>query len=115
MRRKLRLETARAEDAELVLQLLDLLNANAVDYTNFFRRLSDFKIDNSEQSDALRDMFIEPAVFDAWAAHYRARLLFEQNNDAERKRTQPRHPGCPARSGRGAGAASRLRNVARLP
>ena len=86
MRRKLGLASARAEDADLVLQLLDLLNANAVDYTNFFRRLSDFTSDSAASNEALRDMFTELAAFDAWAANYRARLLAEGSADDERKR-----------------------------
>jgi len=85
MRHKLGLETARAEDADLVLQLLDLLNANAVDYTNFFRRLSDFKTDRAAPAETLRDMFIGPTAFDSWAINYRARLLAELSNDNERK------------------------------
>ena len=86
MRRKLGLETARAEDADLVLQLLDLLNANAVDYPNFFRRLGNFKTDSDAPDETLRHMFIEPAAFDSWALNYRARLLAERSADDERKR-----------------------------
>jgi uncharacterized protein YdiU (UPF0061 family) len=86
MRRKLGLIDAHATDADLVLQLLDMLAANAVDYTNFFRRLSDFDPAPAAHNDALRDLFIAPAAFDEWAASYRARLLLEPNDAAERKR-----------------------------
>jgi uncharacterized protein YdiU (UPF0061 family) len=86
MRRKLGLIEAHAADADLVLQLLDILAANAVDYTNFFRRLSDFDPAPVARNEALRDLFIEPAAFDEWAASYRARLLLEPGDAAERKR-----------------------------
>ncbi len=86
MRHKLGLVDARAEDADLLLQLLDLLDANAVDYTNFFRRLSNFDCAPAARNDALRDMFIEPTAFDRWATGYRARLLLERGDAAERKR-----------------------------
>lgn len=74
------------EDAELVLSLLSLLEANAVDYTNFFRRLGNFRTADDARHDELRDMFIEPAAFDAWAVRYGARLRAEASVDAERKR-----------------------------
>jgi uncharacterized protein YdiU (UPF0061 family) len=91
MRAKLGFKTESEEDAELLLSLLALLEANAVDYTNFFRRLGNFETaSDAPQHDALRDMFIEPAAFDAWAARYRARLLAESSDDAERKRRMDR-------------------------
>ncbi|HYY43193.1 MAG TPA: protein adenylyltransferase SelO family protein, partial [Pyrinomonadaceae bacterium] len=86
MRRKLGLVEAQPADADLLLQLLDILDANGVDYTNFFRRLSDFSADPAARNDALRDMFVEPTAFDQWAASYRARLLLEQSDDGARKR-----------------------------
>ena len=85
MRRKLGLLEAQAADADLVLRLLDILAASAVDYTNFFRRLSDFDADPAARNERLRNMFIEPAAFDDWAASYRARLSLEPSA-AERKR-----------------------------
>jgi uncharacterized protein YdiU (UPF0061 family) len=85
MRAKLGLATESEADAELLLSLLGLLEANGVDYTNFFRRLGNFKAADDAPHDALRDMFIEPAAFDAWAARYRARLLAETSDDQERK------------------------------
>ena len=69
----------------MLLDLLGLLEANGVDYTNFFRRLGDFRTTTDAPHERLRDMFVEPAAFDAWAAHYRARLLSESSADAARK------------------------------
>jgi uncharacterized protein YdiU (UPF0061 family) len=85
MRAKLGLTTEAETDAELLLHLLGLLEANAVDYTNFFRRLGNFQTTDDARHDALRDMFVEPAAFDAWATDYRARLLAEASDDRERK------------------------------
>jgi uncharacterized protein YdiU (UPF0061 family) len=87
MRAKLGLNTEAETDAELLLDLLEMLEANGVDYTNFFRRLANFQTTgDAPRQELLRDMFVEPAAFDAWAARYRARLLAEASVDAERKR-----------------------------
>ena len=85
MRRKLGLAETRAEDADLVLRLLDILDTNAVDYTLFFRRLGNFKLDPTARNDALRDMFIAPVAFDDWATAYRERLTLERSADEARK------------------------------
>ena len=85
MRAKLGFATEAEEDAELLLGLLGLLEANGVDYTNFFRRLGNFKTTDGATHDELRDMFIDPSAFDAWAMRYRARLLAEASDDRERK------------------------------
>lgn len=85
MRLKLGLTTEADADAELLLSLLGLLEANGVDYTNFFRRLGNFKTTGDAPHDQLRDMFVDPAAFDAWAVRYRARLLAETSEDAARK------------------------------
>ncbi|HLL13942.1 MAG TPA: YdiU family protein [Pyrinomonadaceae bacterium] len=86
MRAKLGLTTETDADAQLLLSLLGLLEANGVDYTNFFRRLGDFRTtDDAQRHEHLRDMFVEPAAFDAWAAGYRQRLLAESSEDAARK------------------------------
>jgi uncharacterized protein YdiU (UPF0061 family) len=85
MRAKLGFATEAEGDAGLLLTLLGLLEANGVDYTNFFRRLGNFKTNGDARHEQLRDMFVEPAAFDAWAASYRARLLAESSEDAARK------------------------------
>jgi uncharacterized protein YdiU (UPF0061 family) len=90
MRGKLGLIEEREEDAELVAGLLEILHASAADYTLFFRRLCDFKAataggDEAAGDEALRDMFIDRAGFDVWAATYRARLAGEGSVDAARR------------------------------
>ncbi len=84
MRAKLGLQTEQAGDAKLVFDLLEILQANAVDYTRFFRRLSELKMDEG-RGETVRDLFIDPASFDAWAASYRTRLSAEGSVDAERR------------------------------
>lgn len=95
MRDKLGLASEQPDDAGLVRNTLQLLQANAVDYTRFFRRLCDFKTMTDERNDALRDMFIDPASFDEWAKNYRARLSSEGSVDAKRsermKRVNPKY------------------------
>jgi len=88
MRGKLGFATELEEDAELLLSLLGSLEANGVDYTNFFRRLGNFKTSEEAQHDELRDMFVEPHAFDAWAARYRARLRREASNDDARRKSR---------------------------
>jgi len=85
MREKLGLRESLPEDAELVLSLLEILEASGVDYTLFFRRLGKFKAETRESSELLRDMFIDPSSFDHWASGYRARLQKEASIDEERQ------------------------------
>jgi hypothetical protein len=84
MRDKLGLGEERPEDAALLSGLLEILQASAVDYTRFFRRLCDFSAAEGAANDALRDMFIDPSAFDAWGALYRERLGGEGSVDADR-------------------------------
>ncbi|MBW8458450.1 MAG: YdiU family protein [Thiobacillus sp.] len=92
-----------SETASLVMDALQLLAQNHVDYTIFLRRLCDF--DSSEafspqgegrrvpNGDAvtpshstLRDLFLDRAAFDAWAARYAAALRQQGSLDAERSK-----------------------------
>ncbi|HVF87252.1 MAG TPA: YdiU family protein [Pyrinomonadaceae bacterium] len=84
MRAKLGLVRELPDDARFVSRSLQLLQTNAADYTHFFRRLCDFKTDPEASNSHLRDMFIDPPVFDDWATEYRARLWVEDSIDAER-------------------------------
>ena len=63
----------------------------ANDYTIAWRRLADFT--PADPSPA-RDLFLDRAAFDAWAARYAARLAAEGSPDAERaarmRRANPR-------------------------
>ena len=85
MHAKLGLQKHLPETAALIQQLLEILEANRVDYTNFFRALSSFTVQPENNNELLRDKFIDLAAFDSWAARYRERLLAEQSIDHERK------------------------------
>jgi uncharacterized protein YdiU (UPF0061 family) len=49
------------------------------------RRLGQFSTDAGADNHAVRDLFIDRAAFDAWAARYAERLRNENSVDAERR------------------------------
>lgn len=82
---KLGLKESRVDDSALFDATFQLMQDNHADFTLFFRRLGELQIDAPEQDDALRDLFIDRAAFDAWATNYRARLRQEASQDGERR------------------------------
>jgi uncharacterized protein YdiU (UPF0061 family) len=83
-----------SETATLVMDALQLLAQNHVDYTIFLRRLCDF--DSGENApNTLRDLFLDRASFDAWAARYAAALREQGSVDTERaaamRRVNPKY------------------------
>jgi uncharacterized protein YdiU (UPF0061 family) len=82
---KLGLQTSLEDDALLFEQLFKTMTASHVDFSNFFRALGNFQTAEGAGNAVLRDMFIDRAGFDAWAANYRARLLAEHSADGARK------------------------------
>ncbi len=95
-RAKLGLATRQDGDAALVEQLLNAMAASRVDFPLFFRQLS--RLNTQGQPDhtgshagatsgdeALRDLFIDRAAFDAWSVEYRQRLRAEGSVDAARR------------------------------
>ena len=60
MSSKLGLEEYQAEDEELINHLLALMEKNGVDYSLFFRKLSDFSVSNA----SVRDYFFDREKFD---------------------------------------------------
>ena len=95
MRAKLGLATGQPSDRDLIDGLLKLMAADRVDFTIAFRRLADFSTAPEADHTAMRDLFIDRAGFDAWAAQYRQRLQAESSIDAERalrmKRVNPKY------------------------
>lgn len=83
LRGKIGLLTAQHGDDALVQDLLDAMAKNQADFTLTFRRLSDAAEDVARDSD-VRQLFTEPAAFDAWAARWRQRLDAEPETAAER-------------------------------
>jgi uncharacterized protein YdiU (UPF0061 family) len=90
MRAKLGLVEERAEDEDLLQDLKSLLVGSRVDYTIFWRELGTFSSAAGATNDRLREHFLNPERFDAWAAHYRDRLQSEQSRDEERCRRMDR-------------------------
>lgn len=72
MRAKLGLTDAAEGDRELVESILQLLAADRVDYTIFWRRLSRHVA--GEPVEAVRDLFLRREAFDAWRVRYSDRL-----------------------------------------
>lgn len=81
MRAKLGLAEAADGDRELVNDLLRALAAEKVDWTIFWRRLSQHVAGDSEQS--VRDLFIDRAAIDAWLPAYTERRGRQAVGDAE--------------------------------
>ena len=72
MRAKLGLLDTRATDRELIEDTLKLLVADKVDYTIFWRRLSQHVAGGA--AEPVRDLFLDRAAFDAWLVQYSERL-----------------------------------------
>jgi uncharacterized protein YdiU (UPF0061 family) len=73
-----------SETASLVMDALQLLAQNHVDYTIFLRRLCDFDSRPEAANIPLRDFFLDRPAFDAWATRYAAALRQQGSLDAER-------------------------------
>ena len=82
---KLGLAGKEAEDGGLFDALFALLQSNHADFTLFFRRLGDLRVDEPGSDAPIKDLFIDRAAFDAWAVQYRARLKRENSHDATRR------------------------------
>jgi len=79
--------TPGSETVPLIMDALQLLAQNHVDYTIFFSRLSGFDSTAGSLNAPLRDLFLDRAAFDAWAARYASGLRAVSPVDAERSAT----------------------------
>ncbi len=90
MREKLGLAVEQPGDAELVRDLLVLLQAERVDYTGFFRELGE-----GWESSRVESRFTAQEAWRSWRARYTARLEAEGSIDVERtgrmRRVNPRY------------------------
>ncbi|MEO1193661.1 MAG: YdiU family protein [Pseudomonadota bacterium] len=84
-RRKLGLSTAAEGDADLFASLLSTMEANEADFTLTFRRLANGVVPDGAEEPQARDLFKDPAAFDAWAVRWQARLEAEPMAIAERQ------------------------------
>jgi uncharacterized protein YdiU (UPF0061 family) len=88
LRRKLGLLTEREEDSTLAADLLKAMAENQADFTLTFRRLSD-AVARPDADEAVRNLFVKPLAYDAWAARWRERLS-QEPHDAENYRAAMR-------------------------
>jgi serine/tyrosine/threonine adenylyltransferase len=77
MRAKLGLEDAQRGDGELIDDLLALLDAQRVDFTSFFRALSESILGDGQRS---RSLFVDASAFDTWAVRWRTQLASQTRN-----------------------------------
>jgi uncharacterized protein YdiU (UPF0061 family) len=85
----------RAADRALCDAMFRLMHENHVDFTLFFRRLGELRLDvldadRAEADAPLRDLFLDRPGFDAWAVDYRARLRQEASSDPARREAMAR-------------------------
>ncbi len=87
MRDKLGLVTEQTGDEEFFSETFNLLQAQHLDYTSFFRALSRLPdVMNEPVTDAsLRDQFLDREAGDAWLRTWRARLAQENSEEAARQ------------------------------
>ena len=85
MHAKLGLKMVQPDDEALIGAMFSLMQANHVDFTLFFRRLGDLKVEEPPSDEPLRDLFIDRPAFDAWAGLYRQRLRQESSIDTGRR------------------------------
>jgi len=90
MRAKLGLATSRSEDGALIGDLLELLAANRVDYTRFFRALATVAGGDRIAAPALESLVGDRAALDAWVARYGKRLESEERGDEARRAAMSR-------------------------
>lgn len=82
-RAKLGLREAQENDRELVNQFLNILDRGHNDFTRCFRALAGVKA-RDQSAPAVRDEITDVAAFDNWLIDYRARLVAENSDDADR-------------------------------
>ncbi|WP_457106912.1 protein adenylyltransferase SelO [Methylobacterium sp. P5_C11] len=80
--RKLGLAEVRDGDSALASDLLERMAANQADFTLTFRTLC-AAAERPEADAAVRDLFVDPTAYDAWAVGWRARLAQEAREPAE--------------------------------
>ena len=88
LRVKIGLATGREGDNALAQDLLNTMAANGADFTLTFRGLCDAALGPAGDA-AVRDLFIDPTAYDAWAARWRERLR-EEPADTGTRRTAMR-------------------------
>lgn len=93
MRDKLGLTLEDEGDRDLCQSLFETLHSNRVDFSRFFRALS--QADPALRNSGSRELFADPAHCDRWMEDYNARLVRESTDDDTRatgmKRVNPKY------------------------
>jgi uncharacterized protein YdiU (UPF0061 family) len=84
-RSKLGLQSVEDTDTSLIERLLQAMHDSKVDFTNFFRRLSNLKKDSRPAEFIQRNEFVDRESIDQWFTDYINRLQSESLSDTERK------------------------------
>jgi uncharacterized protein YdiU (UPF0061 family) len=79
-------KTAQDKDISLIERLLQAMHDAKVDYTHFFRQLSQVRQTQNIQTISLRDHFLDRANIDQWFSDYIDRLQSENSHDIERQK-----------------------------
>ncbi|MDB5799828.1 MAG: hypothetical protein JWL63_767 [Rhodocyclales bacterium] len=85
MRDKFGFATEQADDEAFISASFDLLQAQHLDYTSFFRALSHLSDVGTPADAGLRDQFLNRETGDAWLQAWRTRLTQENSEDASRQ------------------------------
>ncbi len=85
MRAKLGFAETQPGDADLLLDLLRLLEAARADYTNFFRALAKLDLTGEPADDAAAVMFADRDAWYGWQLRYRQRLATDSQPEQRRR------------------------------
>jgi len=83
-RQKIGLNTSQESDISLIERLLEAMHESKVDFTSFFRQLSQVKLDQPLEQISLRDHFVDRDAIDLWFSDYLLRLKSESSHDSNR-------------------------------
>lgn len=83
MRTRLGLQLEQESDRTLVQRLLELMQSSPVDYSLFFRTLS--QANSAQALNTLREDFVDLQGFDQWSADYQQRLALEPQSAQQRQ------------------------------
>lgn len=84
-RNKLGLINTQDQDVDLIERLLQAMHESSVDFTSFFRKLSNVKKNTAVDQILLRGEFINLPAIDQWFSDYLLRLNEESSDDVQRK------------------------------
>lgn len=82
---KLGFTSSMEEDRELINAMLHMMTINQLDFTIFFRRLSELRLNDHSMDNKLRDLCVDRESLDQWLNQYRQRLTKEASIDEVRQ------------------------------